>query len=85
MTTTVEGAKTEGNLPIVGCTSVVKLIGSLKRPHRVVILVQAGKTVNNTIAQLPKYTEEGNIIIDRGNEWYYNTLQRAATLKEEGI
>jgi len=85
VTTTVERAKAEGNLPIVGCMSVAELIGSLKKPRRVVILVQAGKPVDDTIAQLSQYMEKDDIIIDGGNEWYPNSVRRAATLKEEGI
>lgn len=37
--------------------------------RRVIILVKAGAPVDQTIEQLTKYMEEGDIIIDGGNEW----------------
>jgi len=79
--TTVERAKAEGNLPIVGCTSVYELIASLRKPRMVVILVQAGKPVDDTIAQLSQYMEKDDIIIDGGNEWYPNSIRRAESLQ----
>lgn len=37
--------------------------------RRVIILVKAGSPVDQTIEQLQKYMEPGDIIIDGGNEW----------------
>jgi 6-phosphogluconate dehydrogenase len=36
----------------------------------VIILVKAGAPVDQTIEQLSKYMEPGDIIIDGGNEWW---------------
>jgi 6-phosphogluconate dehydrogenase len=35
----------------------------------VIILVKAGAPVDSTIAQLAELMEEGDIIVDGGNEW----------------
>jgi 6-phosphogluconate dehydrogenase len=45
----------------------------------------AGKPVDDTIATLSQYLEEGDVIIDGGNEWYQNTLRRAKELEDKKI
>jgi 6-phosphogluconate dehydrogenase (decarboxylating) len=37
--------------------------------RRVIILVKAGAAVDETIKSLMEYMEDGDIIIDGGNEW----------------
>lgn len=38
--------------------------------RRVIMLVMAGKPVDATIALLMEHLEEGDCIIDGGNEWW---------------
>ena len=83
--TTVERAKAEGNLPIVGAMSVAEFVARLSKPRKVVILVQAGKPVDETISQLAAYMEAGDVIIDGGNEWFPNSVRRAKFLEPKGI
>ena len=83
--TTVERAKREGNLPIVGSKSPQDFISKLKEPRKVIILVQAGKPVDETVAKLAKYMEPGDLIIDGGNEWFPNSIRRAQELENKGI
>jgi 6-phosphogluconate dehydrogenase len=47
--------------------------------------VQAGKPVDDTIATLAEHLEEGDVIIDGGNEWYLNSARRAEELSHQGI
>lgn len=82
---TVERAKQEGSLPLVGAKSPEELVARLKKPRKVVILVQAGKPVDDTVSALARYMEVGDIIIDGGNEWYPNSIRRAEFLKPKGI
>jgi len=82
---TVDRAKAEGNLPLVGSEDPKEFISKLSKPRKVIILVMAGKPVDETIASLSKYMEEGDIIVDGGNEWYPNTLRRAKELEPKGI
>jgi len=82
---TVNRAKDEGNLPIVGSTSVEDFVKNLSKPRKVIILVMAGKPVDLTIEQLGKYMEAGDVIVDGGNEWFHNTLRRAKELEPKGI
>jgi 6-phosphogluconate dehydrogenase len=85
VTTTVERAKQEGNLPIIGSDSPKQFIEKLKEPRKVIILVQAGKPVDETIAKLSKYMEPGDLIVDGGNEWFPNSIRRAEELEKKGI
>ena len=82
---TVQRAKDEGNLPLVGSKDVADFCAKLKKPRKVVILVQAGKPVDETIAKLSNYMEKGDLIIDGGNEWFPNSVRRAKVLEPKGI
>eukprot|EP00581_Thalassiosira_minuscula_P006932 CAMPEP_0183704462 /NCGR_PEP_ID=MMETSP0737-20130205/1766_1 /TAXON_ID=385413 /ORGANISM="Thalassiosira miniscula, Strain CCMP1093" /LENGTH=470 /DNA_ID=CAMNT_0025931325 /DNA_START=149 /DNA_END=1561 /DNA_ORIENTATION=+ len=82
---TVNRAKDEGNLPLVGSADVEDFVKQLSKPRKVVILVMAGKPVDETIAKLSEYMEEGDVIVDGGNEWFQNTLRRSKELESKGI
>jgi 6-phosphogluconate dehydrogenase len=60
-------------------------VAALKKPRRVVILVKAGKPVDETIDVLAAHMEAGDMIVDGGNEWYPNTLARGEKLRPRGI
>jgi hypothetical protein len=66
---TLKRAESEGNLPVVGSSSPEDFIKKLKRPRKVILLVQAGKPVDDTITTLSRHMEKGDILIDGGNEW----------------
>lgn len=83
--TTVARAKAEGDLPLVGSTGPEDFCAKLSKPRKIVILVQAGKPVDSTIATLSQYLEPGDVIIDGGNEWYPNSVRRATELAEKQI
>jgi 6-phosphogluconate dehydrogenase len=82
---TVARAKAEGDLPITGSADHKDFCSKLSKPRKIIILVQAGKPVDDTIAQLSEYLEEGDIIVDGGNEWFPNTIRRGKELEEKGI
>lgn len=66
VTATVERAKAEGDLPIVGSDSPADFCSKISKPRKIVILVQAGKPVDMTIEALAESLEEGDLIIDGG-------------------
>jgi 6-phosphogluconate dehydrogenase len=55
--TTVERAAVEGNLPLHGFKDLGEFVKALKKPRKVVILVQAGKPVDDTIEKLSALME----------------------------
>ena len=82
---TLERAKAEGNLPVTGAKTPQEFCANLSKPRKIVILVQAGKPVDDTIATLSEYLEEGDVIIDGGNEWFPNQIRRSEELAKKGI
>jgi 6-phosphogluconate dehydrogenase len=69
----------------VGCHSLKDFVASLKRPRRVMILVKAGKPVDDVIASLLPLLEQGDIIIDGGNSYWPDTTRRCRDLTAKGI
>lgn len=61
---------------LVGFTDMKEFVQSIQKPRAVIMLIQAGKPVDEAIAQLSKLLEAGDIIVDGGNEWYQNTERR---------
>lgn len=82
---TVKRAKEEGELPLVGSDSIQEFVARLREPRRVIILVQAGSPVDQTIAKLADYMKAGDIIIDGGNEWFPNSIRRSDFLAPKRI
>ena len=50
-----------------GAHSLEELVGMLKRPRRVMLMVKAGQPVDDFIEKLLPLLEPGDIIIDGGN------------------
>jgi 6-phosphogluconate dehydrogenase len=71
--------------PIVGAHSIEELVAALKRPRRVMLMIQAGRAVDDTIEQLIPHLEAGDIIIDGGNSLYTDTMRRTAYLESKGM
>jgi len=82
---TVNRAKDEGNLPLVGAKDAAEFVSQLSKPRKVIILVMAGKPVDETIALLSEHMEAGDVIVDGGNEWFPNTVRRGKELEARGI
>lgn len=69
---------------IFGTYSIEEFVNSLERPRKMIIMVKAGKPVDDTIEQLKKYASKGDIIIDAGNSFYEDTIRRSKQLEAEG-
>jgi len=70
---------------VIGAYSVEDFVKSIERPRKIILLVKAGGAVDAVIDQLKPLLEQGDIIIDGGNSFYQNTIQREKTLKGEGF
>jgi 6-phosphogluconate dehydrogenase len=70
---------------VVGTHSVEELCKQLKRPRRVMLMVKAGKVVDDTIAQLLPHLEADDIIIDGGNSLFSDTDRRTRELAAKKI
>jgi 6-phosphogluconate dehydrogenase len=70
---------------VVGAHSIEELIGLLKRPRRVMLMVKAGDTVDQMIDHLLPHLEPGDIVIDGGNSLYTDSNRRTKDLAAKGI
>lgn len=70
---------------IKGTYSIEELIKSLKRPRKVMIMVKAGKPVDDNIEQIIPFLEKGDIIIDGGNSYFPDTIRRTRHVEEKGF
>jgi len=70
---------------VIGAHSIQELVAQLKRPRRVMMLVKAGKPVDEFIDQLIPYLEPGDIIIDGGNSLFDDTTRRQKYVEEKGL
>ncbi|MEO6798086.1 MAG: phosphogluconate dehydrogenase (NAD(+)-dependent, decarboxylating) [Candidatus Dormibacter sp.] len=69
---------------IQGVTSIDDLVAKLTKPRAVWVMVPAG-VAGKTVEELASRMEAGDIIIDGGNSYYRDDLQRAKALKASGI
>ena len=70
---------------IVGAHSLEELVDALARPRRVMLLVKAGRPVDDFIDRLMPLLEPGDIIIDGGNSNYHDTIRRTKQVEAEGL
>ena len=70
---------------IIGARSIEEMVKHLKRPRRVMMLVKAGKAVDDFIDQIIPYLEPGDIIIDGGNSLFQDSIRRTDYLKARGL
>ncbi|KAL9130461.1 MAG: hypothetical protein Q9175_007018 [Cornicularia normoerica] len=70
---------------IDGAHSVEEFVLKLKKPRRIMLLVMAGKPVDDFINSLLPFVEKGDIIIDGGNSHFPDTTRRTRSLAEKGI
>jgi 6-phosphogluconate dehydrogenase len=70
---------------VVGAYSIPELVSLLKRPRRVMLMVKAGKPVDDFIEMVLPYLEPGDIIIDGGNSNYIDSIRRTAYLESKGM
>jgi len=70
---------------VIGTHSIEELVGALKKPRRVMLLVKAGTPVDDFIDTLIPLLEEGDIIIDGGNSNYNDTIRRCAYVESKGL
>lgn len=70
---------------IVGAHSTEEFVSKLKKPRRIMLLVQAGKAVDDWIETLLPLLERGDIIIDGGNSHFPDSNRRTRYLAAKGF
>jgi 6-phosphogluconate dehydrogenase len=80
----LESSATAGTT-VKGVGTLVEMIQQLKSPRKLMMLVPAGKPVDDVIADLIPLLDKGDIVIDGGNSHYTDTLRRVNYLHDKGI
>ena len=77
----------EGNRgkKIVGTKTFEEFTRSLERPRRIMIMIKAGRPVDQTIDSIKPFLDEGDILIDGGNSLFRETQEREKRLAPDKI
>jgi 6-phosphogluconate dehydrogenase len=70
---------------IIGTYNLEELIGTLKAPRKLMLMVKAGKPVDDLIELLLPLLSPGDIIIDGGNTHFHDTNRRTNYLESKGF
>jgi 6-phosphogluconate dehydrogenase len=70
---------------VLGAHSLEEMVKMLKRPRRVMLMVKAGKPVDEFIEHLLPLLEPGDIIIDGGNSLFEDTNRRTHYVESKGL
>jgi len=70
---------------VLGAHSIADMVAKLKKPRRVMMLVKAGKPVDEFIEQIIPHLEAGDIIIDGGNSLFEDTNRRTKYVESKGL
>ncbi len=65
--------------------TIEEFLGALKKPRKVMIMIKAGKPVDQVIAELVPFLEKGDVVIDGGNSLFTDTQRRCKELEGKGI
>src|SRR6202012_2454465 len=81
---TLESSATPGTT-VKGVTTLAEMVQRLEKPRRMMMLVPAGKPVDDVINDLLPVLEKGDIVIDGGNSHYTDPLRRVKFMEEKGF
>jgi 6-phosphogluconate dehydrogenase len=70
---------------LIGCRSLQELADALSRPRRILMMVRAGRPVDDLIGELAPLLEPGDILVDGGNSHYPDTIRRGKVAAERGL
>ena len=70
---------------VLGAHSLEEMVGLLKKPRRVMLMVKAGPPVDEFIEHLLPLLEPGDIIIDGGNSLFQDTIRRTKYVESKGL
>ena len=71
------------NTDVKGVSVIKDFISQLNTPRKIMLLVPAGKPVDDVIENLLPHLSKGDIIIDGGNSHYVDTVRRVKYLADQ--
>jgi 6-phosphogluconate dehydrogenase len=69
----------------IACARVEDFLGALELPRRIMMMVPAGKPVDDVIASLRDTLKPGDLLIDGGNTHFMDTERRSKELEARGF
>src|SRR2546428_10548186 len=66
-------------------STIEEFIGALKRPRKAMMMIKAGKPVDQVISEVVPLLEKGDVLIDGGNSLFTDTQRRFHELEGKGI
>jgi 6-phosphogluconate dehydrogenase len=70
---------------IKGAFSIEDFVESLKRPRKIMMMVKAGKAVDDMIEMLLPHLDKNDILIDGGNTHFSDTNRRTSMVESKGL
>jgi 6-phosphogluconate dehydrogenase len=70
---------------IFATNSLPEFVQALEEPRRILLMVTAGKAVDEVLAELKPHLKPDDIVIDGGNSYYKDTERRAKELESLGL
>ena len=70
---------------IVGTYSLEEFVESLEKPRCIMMMIRAGKPVDDYIEKLIPLLDKGDILIDGGNSHFPDTIRRTKYLESHGL
>ena len=70
---------------VIGAHSIEEMVGLLKKPRRVMLMVKAGQAVDEFIDHIIPHLEAGDILIDGGNSLFQDTIRRTKYVESKGM
>jgi 6-phosphogluconate dehydrogenase len=62
-----------------------ELVASLEKPRVIFLSLPAGPTIDNVLKELVPYLDRGDVVLDGGNSYYKDSIQREAEISKQGI
>ena len=78
-------AREHARQAFVPTASLEALVAAIARPRRILMMIPAGKPVDEMIGRLQPLLETGDVLVDGGNSWYLDTRRREGALREAGL
>jgi len=75
----------QGRTTVIGAHSIEEMVALLKRPRKIMLMVKAGKAVDDFIELVLPLLEPGDLIIDGGNSHFPDTIRRTKVLESKGM
>ncbi|HSF66396.1 MAG TPA: NAD(P)-binding domain-containing protein, partial [Nitrospiraceae bacterium] len=69
----------------VGASSLTDLVGRLKAPRTVWIMVPSGAPTEETVQAVAPLLQAGDTVIDGGNTRFHDDVRRASALKKQQL